>query len=62
MMHIYTDELNEINIKLITNKLINVKESRIVIFELLILRICLLWFIYRYCLTNFFSILPFNTP
>ena len=28
------------------------KKSRIVTFGLLILRICLLWLIYRYCLTN----------
>ena len=62
MIHIYKDELDEIDIKLITNEFIKVKESRIVTFGLLILRICLLWFIYRYCLTNFFYILPFNTP
>ena len=66
MIHIYTDELDEIDIKLITNEFIKepikVKESRIVTFGLLILRICLLWLVYRYCLTNFFYILPFNTP
>ena len=62
MIHIYKDEHDEINIKLIANKFIKVKESRIVTVGLLILRICLLWFIYRYCLTNFFYILPFNTP
>ena len=61
MIHIYKDELDEIDIKLITNEFIKVKESRIVTFGLLILRICLLWFIYRYCLTNFFYILSFNT-
>ena len=58
MIHIYKDELDEIDIKLITNEFIKefikVKESRIVTFALLILRICLLWFIYHYCLTNFF--------
>ena len=43
MIHIYKDEFDEINIKLITNLFIKVKESRIVTFaELLILRICLL--------------------
>ena len=62
MIHIYKDELDESDIKLITNEFIKVKESRIVTFGLLILRICLLWFLYRYCLTNFFYILPFNTP
>ena len=62
MIHIYKDELDEINIKLITNKFIKVRQSRIVTFGLLILRICLFWFIYRYCLTNLFSILPFSTP
>ena len=66
MIHIYKDELDEIDIKLITNEFIKefikVKESRIVTFGLLILIICLLWFIYRYCSTNFFSILPFNIP
>ena len=66
MIHIYKDELDEIDIKLITNEFIKefikVKESRIVTFRLLIFRICLLWFIYHYCLTNFFYILPFNSP
>ena len=63
MIHIYKDEFDEIDIKLITNLFIKVKESRIVTFaELLILRICLLWFIHHYFLTNFFSILTFNTP
>ena len=42
MIHIYKDELDEIDIKLITNEFIKVKESRIVTFGLLILRICLL--------------------
>ena len=62
MIHIYKDELDEIDIKLKTNEFIKVEKSRIVTFGLLILRISLLWFIYRYCLTNFFSILPFVTP
>ena len=62
MIHIYKDELDEIDVKLITNEFNKVKEPKIVTFGLLILRICLLWFIYRYCLTNFFYILPFNTP
>ena len=43
MIHIYKDELDEIDIKLITNEFIKefikVKESRIVTFGLLILRI-----------------------
>ena len=42
MIHIYKDELDEIDIKLITNEFIKVKESRIVTFGLLILRIYLL--------------------
>ena len=42
MIHIYEDELDEIDIKLITNEFIKVKESRIVTFGLLIVRICLL--------------------
>ena len=61
MIHIYKDELDEIDMKLITNEFIKIKESIIVTFGLLILRICLLWFIYRYYLANFFSILPFTT-
>ena len=61
MIHIYKDELDEIDMKLITNEFIKIKESIIVTFGLLILRIYLLWFIYRYYLTNFFSILPFTT-
>ena len=39
MIPIYKNELDEIDIKLITNKFIKVKESRIVTFGLLILRI-----------------------
>ena len=62
MIHIYKNELDEIDIKLITNEFVKVKESRIVTFGLLILKVCLLWFIYHYYWTNFFSILPFNTP
>ena len=46
--------------KLITNEFFKVKDSRIVTFGLLVLRIWLLWLIYRYCLL--FFILPFNTP
>ena len=42
MIHIYKDELDEIGIKLITNKFIKVRQSRSVTFGLLILRICLL--------------------
>ena len=42
MIHISEDELAEIDIKLRTNKFIEVKESRIVTFGLLIFRICLL--------------------
>ena len=42
MIHIYEDKLDKIDIKLITNEFIKVKESRIVTFGLLILRICLL--------------------
>ena len=61
MIHIYKNELDEVDMKLITNEFINVKESIIVTFDLLTLRICLLWFIYSHYLTNFFSILPFNT-
>ena len=41
MIHIYEDELDEIDIKLITNEFIKVKESRIATFGLLISRICL---------------------
>ena len=37
MIHIHKDELDKIDIKLITNKLIKMKESRIVTFGLLIL-------------------------
>ena len=62
MIHIYKDELDEVEIKLIANEFLKVKDSRIVTFGLLILRICLPWFVYRYCLTNFFSMLPFNNP
>ena len=61
MIHIYKNELDEIDMKLITNEFINVKQSIIVTFDLLNLRICLLWFICSHYLTNFFSILPFNT-
>ena len=39
MIHIQNGELDEINIKLITNEFIKVKESRIAIFGLII---CLL--------------------
>ena len=42
MIHIYEDEFDEIDIILITNEFIKVKESRVVTFGLLILRICLL--------------------
>ena len=42
MIHIYKDELDQIDIKLIKNEFIKVKECRIVTFGLLILRICLL--------------------
>ena len=62
MIHIYKDELDDIDIKLITNEFIKVKEYRTITFGLLILRPCLLWFMYRYCLTNLFPMLPSNTP
>ena len=42
MIHIYKDELDKSDIKLMTNEFIKVKESRIITFGLLILRICLL--------------------
>ena len=42
MIQIYKDELDKIDIQLITNEFIKVKESRIVTFGLLILRICLM--------------------
>ena len=42
MIHIYKDELDETNIKLIKNEFIKVKETKIATFGLLILRICLL--------------------
>ena len=42
MIHIYKDELNEVDIKLITNEFIEVKESRIVTFGLLILIILII--------------------
>ena len=42
MIHIYEGELDEIELKLITNEFIKKKESRIVTFGLLILRIYLL--------------------
>ena len=44
MIHISKDELDEIDVKLITNKFIKVKECRIITFGfgLLVLRICLL--------------------
>lgn len=61
MIHISKDELDKIDIKLISTEFIKKKDSRIATFELLILSICLLWFIYCYCLTSFFSMLPFIT-
>ena len=42
MIHIYEDEFDEIDIKLITNEFVKEKESRIATFGLLILRIRLL--------------------
>ena len=45
MIYIYKDELDKIDIKLISTELIKRKDSRIATFGLLIFSICLLWFI-----------------
>ena len=42
MIHIYKDELDEIDVKLITNEFIEMKKSIIISFGLLTLRIYLL--------------------
>ena len=42
MIHIYKDELDEIDIKLITNQFIKVKQSIIITLGMFALRICFL--------------------
>ena len=62
MILIFNEELDEISIKPITNKLIKEKKSSIATFRLHQSSICLLYFIYCYCLISFLSMFSFNNP
>ena len=55
LIHIYKEELDEIDIKLITNEFIKGVQN-CYFWAVSILTICLFWFIYCYCLTHFFSV------
>ena len=56
LIHIYKGELDEIDVKLIKNEFIKIKEYSYFC-AVSILTICLFWFIYCYCLTHFFCFL-----
>ena len=62
MILIFNEELDEISIKPITNKLIKERKSSIATFRLHQSSICLLYFIYCYCLISFLSMFSFNNP